>query len=135
MAQPRPTDTKQATCEDRIDRELTATLQTLRNLWEHYQQDPEAYHPEEETNLDEYGLDFSYVEPYTFKDQRDGYWRYQLSWGGPSDEFRIWVDSERDIQEIEYWFMDWYDGAHRKLAGDDFDLLHGICTMFLDCQP
>ena len=33
-------------------------------------------------------LCFDYVKPHSFKDQVEGYWRMQLSWGGPSDELR-----------------------------------------------
>ena len=31
-------------------------------------------------------LSFDYVAPHTFNDQPEGYWRWQFSWGGPSDE-------------------------------------------------
>ena len=34
------------------------------------------------------GLGFDYVEPHTFTDQLEGYWRWQFSWGGPSDALR-----------------------------------------------
>ena len=33
-------------------------------------------------------LGFDYVEPHTWDDQPEGYWRWQFSWGGPSDELR-----------------------------------------------
>jgi hypothetical protein len=39
----------------------------------------------------EYGLGFDYVAPGTFVDAPEGYWRYQISWGGPSDEFRFYA--------------------------------------------
>jgi len=39
-------------------------------------------------------LGFSFVEPNTFKDQKDGYWRLQFSWGGPSDEIRYYKDKD-----------------------------------------
>ena len=57
------------------------------------------------------GLCFDYVDPNTFTDQREGYWRWQLSWGGPGDEFRIYVNPDKSVHRIEYWYMDWYDGA------------------------
>ena len=68
------------------------------------------------------GLCFDYVEPNTFTDQKEGYWRWQLSWGGPSDEFRIFVNPDKSVHRIEYWYLDWFDGAHvtldAKLHGD-----------------
>jgi hypothetical protein len=58
-------------------------------------------------------LDFSYVEPNTFKKQSEGYWRWQLSWGGPSDEFRYYHHDgdKKKIKSMEYAYMDWFDGA------------------------
>ena len=34
-----------------------------------------------------------------------------MSWGGPSDEFRIYTNDQNEIEYIEYWYMDWFDGA------------------------
>ncbi len=59
-----------------------------------------------------YGLSLDYVAPGTFKGQRAGYLRWQISWGGPSDEWRFYfVPGERAPYKIEYWFLDWFDGA------------------------
>jgi len=116
------TDNRQATCEERIDSEMKRTLRTLWKLWEWYKVKMDEYHPTEQTNIYEYGLSFDYVEPGTFNDQPIGYWRYQLSWGGPSDEFRFFDDGY-DGARVEYWFLDWFDGAHRILRGEDRSLM------------
>lgn len=123
---------EQLTCEQRIKSELESTIQTLRDLWELYQKDCEAYHDEHETNMYEYGLCFDFVEPHTFSDQSEGYYRYQLSYGGPSDEFRFYIRYDGQPYRIEYWFLDWYDGAHRILQGTDNDLINEIYNWFLD---
>ena len=65
------------------------------------------------------GLGFDYVEPHTFTDQLEGYWRWQFSWGGPSDELRAYVNRDDSIHRLEYWFMDWMDGAKLELTQDD----------------
>ena len=54
----------------------------------------------------EYGLSFDLVEVVTFEDQTRPYYRYQLSWGGPSDELRFYESGE-----VVYAFLDWFDGA------------------------
>jgi len=86
-------------------------------------------------NLNEYGLGFDYVPPGTFPDQEEGYFRYQLSWGGPSDEFRIYADQinrwQWSIYRIEYWFLDWFDGAHSDLGGDDLEFMKELALDFL----
>ena len=61
------------------------------------------------------GLGFDRVEAGTFKDQRAAYWRWQLSWGGPSEEFRLY-----DNKDLEYWYLDWFDGACVDVVDDVF---------------
>jgi len=75
-------------------------------------------------------LNWDCVEPYTFDDQREGYYRLQLSWGGPSDEFRIYTDMNKTIQEIEYWYLDWYDGACVNVSRDSVSW--DICSWHMD---
>jgi hypothetical protein len=123
---------KQPTCEERIDKELEERLTDLRKLWELEKEDPGAS-DEDLGTFNEYGLCFDYVSPNMFKGQRRGYFRYQLSWGGPSDEFRFECDENLRPTRISYWFLDWFDGAHRNLKGDDLNLLEKIFEYFHEC--
>ena len=66
----------QKTCAERIDEQWELRREDLK--------DPEFE-----------GLGFDYVEPHTFTDQLEGYWRWQFSWGGPSDELRAFVNENR----------------------------------------
>ena len=123
------------TCTQRIGKELKSEIETLKALWETYKADPEANHPDY-GNFNEHGLSFDYVAPNTFKGQRRGYFRYQISWGGPSDEFRFYAEGRSyrwTIDRIEYVFMDWYDGAKRTLTGENLALLTEIFQDFADC--
>ena len=61
------------------------------------------------------GLCFDYVPPNTFEEQPIGYFRRQLSYGGPSDEFRVY-DNENSIK---YYFLDWFDGASIYVDDDE----------------
>ena len=85
-----------------LERELTCNQRKHKNLMDREKQLKEG-------ELE--GLDFSYVSPHTFDKQVEGYWRWQLSWGGPSDELRAFVNENKEIHRLEYWFMDWYDGS------------------------
>jgi hypothetical protein len=79
-------------------------------------------------DLSEYGLCIDLVEAGTFKDQREDYVRYQLSWGGPSEEFRIYRNDE-----IEFWYLDWFDGACVPVTGNDADIIKAVIEpMFPD---
>jgi hypothetical protein len=113
-------------CESRIDSELKERLTDLRRLWTDHCAGKES----EDGTFSDYGLCFDYVPPDTFADQREGYFRYQLSWGGPSDEFRFFINPDLSCHRIEYWFLDWFDGASRILSDDDDDLLLEIWHWF-----
>ena len=67
-------------------------------------------------------LGFDYVEPGTWPDQLEGYYRWQFSWGGPSDELRAYVNLDKSIHRLEYWFLDWGDGAKIDIPkGHEFE--------------
>ena len=123
---------RQPTCEERVASRLEDRIEILRDLWN--MDDHDAYHEEHETNMYEFGLSFDYVAPETFNDQDEAYWRYQLSWGGPSDEFRVYGEQLDEwnvhVYRIEYAYLDWFDGATRTLYGDDRALLDEIFSCF-----
>lgn len=117
-------------CEQRIDAELKSRLGDLQRLWAAF---IASRKDDELGSLNDYGLCFDYVAPGTFNDQDEAYYRYQISWGGPSDEFRFFVNPDLSCHRIEYWFLDWFDGAHRVLAGDDRCLLRDVFDWFGAC--
>lgn len=113
-------ETTQPTCEERIDAHWKSTREELARNWAVYTGEAEPDDETTEESVDEYGLCFDYVAPGTFDDQAEGFWRYQLSTGGPGDEVRFFASSPGDrCYKIEYWFLDWYDGAHRNVLDDD----------------
>ena len=61
--------------------------------------------------------------------QRFGYWRWQLSWGGPSDEFRLYGGGK-----LVYHFADWFDGAEFEPEGTEYMDLMDVFEFFLDGQ-
>ena len=91
----------QKTCAERIQEQWELRQEDLKEPWTFE------------------GLGFDYVEPHTFTDQLEGYWRWQFSWGGPSDELRAYVNEHKEIHRLEYWFMDWYDGAKLELQPEE----------------
>lgn len=127
---------RQKSCADRWWDQKESTFDDLRKLWESYGNGEESH--EELGSLHEYGLSFDYVAPETFDDQEHGYFRYQLSWGGPSDEIRYYVDPE-DCEIAPYdcgpWrttyvFMDWFDGCERELPQADHQLALALFGWF-----
>lgn len=134
-------------CEDRVEANLRGRIEDIRILWagllgldcpecdgegvlESGAECPicegEGVAPEYHPDLgrfEEYGLGFWYVPLGTYEDQSEGWFVWQLSTGGPGDEFRFFVGFDGEPYRIEYWFLDWFDGAKRILGGDDLDLL------------
>jgi hypothetical protein len=44
-----------------------------------------------------------------------------LSWGGPSDGYKIYVDNENEPVEGYYFFADWFEYEEFKLTGEELD--------------
>lgn len=120
---------RQQSCEDRIARHLCSRIEDLRRLWTAWCAGNEG----DDESLHEYGLSFDYVPPETFDGQKEAYFRCQLSWGGSSDEFRFFVNPDLSLHRVEYWFLDWFDGAHRVLDGKDESLLCELWEWFREC--
>jgi len=115
---------KQKKCIDLVNKNYQSRLKDLREAYNNQNIDLSTW-------LSEYGLSWDYVVPNTFDNQKDGYYRWQLSWGGPSDEFRIYTDNEKNIQSVEYWYLDWFDGA--SITVNDEEIIN-IIIWQLDCD-
>lgn len=92
---------KQKTCKERVAEAWEDRREDLEKLFA-----AEDYETEELGSLYDYGLSIDRVEAGTFSDQRAPYICYLFSWGGPSEELRLF-----DNGDIEFWFLDWFDGA------------------------
>ena len=109
---------RQATCQERVEENLEGRLNDFREFLGCDDLETEDLGP-----IHEYGLCVDYVES---EDKEDGYIRYQLSTGGPGDEFRYFIDYEGKPYKIEYWFLDWFNGAKITLSGEDEELMMEI---------
>ena len=79
-----------------------------------------------------YGLSWDYVSADTFDNQEQGYFRYQISWGGPSEEIRFYVDYGKKLYKAEYWFLDWFTGHGIELNGEYLEIAEAIFDDFDD---
>jgi len=147
----------QKTCEQRVEHSLNSRIEDIKILWEAEKRgldavadldpddpaeiadfldeagvdiDPDDFDREDYGCFNEYGLCFDWVSSDTWDDQEQGFFRYQISYGGPSEEFRFYVDPDLICWKIEFWFLDWGDGASRTLTGDDKKLMLEILEMF-----
>jgi hypothetical protein len=115
-------------CKEMIRDSLQGTMEDLRKLWSAYCRGEE--YVEDLGSIWEYGLCFDYVGPNTFRDQGEPYFRYQLSWGGPTEEFRFYCGPDLEPYRVEYWYLDWFDSAKIELEGKNLELLLEIWNWF-----
>lgn len=120
--------TANESCQARVDGHMASRLRDLRHLWSE-KHDEDGCACGEGSRYD-YGLSFDYVSAGTFEGQREGYFRYQISTGGPGDEFRFFADAAGHLHRVEYWFLDWYDGARLTLTGTEYDTLSEVFEDF-----
>ena len=129
-------EAKQPSCAELVQQKFNETEQDYKDARNYYDGSQKEEHDQYDGYEDLYdyvnqtALCWDYVEKGTFDDQERGYFRLQLSWGGPGDEFRIYVDYDKSIDYIEYWYLDWYDGASVRV-GSDTDS-YDICRDFLE---
>lgn len=119
-------------CKDKVGAALQGRFEDIEKLWNLWKEDSEAYDPDL-GNFNEYGLAFDYVAPDTFNEQKQGYFRYQISYGGPSEEFRFFTDENFRPYKIEFWYLDWFDGAKKVLTGKKLGLMQEIFEDFKEC--
>ena len=100
-------NTKELTCEERIDGELSRFEESAGELVEDYNSgDDDRF-----DNWNNYPLS---VETRKIT-------KVLMSWGGPSDFLKIEHDGA-DIYSIEYHFQDWFDGAVRHITDEDSNI-------------
>lgn len=93
-------DTKQATCEERIDAQLQALEEDVTNILRGY------YDGEDDG--------FEAWNEYPLAVSTRLVTKIELSWGGPSDFLTVEHD-ENHIYGVTYHFQDWFDGAKREV--------------------
>ena len=117
------------TCKDLVKQALAGRIKDLETLFDLWQSGDEEGDSKLGT-FNEYGLAFDYVAPGIFKDQKRGYFRYQISYGGPSEEFRFYTDENLSPTRIEFWYLDWFDGAKVILKNKAYALMQEIFEDF-----
>ena len=110
-------------CIDVIEENWQMRAEDLREFYELETSGIDEARNEEGVLFNEYGLSWDFVIPGTFEDEEFGYWRYQMSWGGPADEIRFYTLVDEDcfefgyesdmyeITKVQYVYQNWFDGA------------------------
>jgi hypothetical protein len=97
--------TKEQTCEERIDSQLSNLEESVTDILKGYYQEGES----------EEGYEAWNNFPLSVETRKET--KIQMSWGGPSDFLSV-VHDGTDIFTVTYHFQDWFDGASRSIDGD-----------------
>ena len=136
------------TCKERLARNFSRTMIELRDIVE--RPSPKDKVAQE---LMQYALGFDFVAAGDVGNKIP-FWRWQLSWGGPQDEFRFpYEDSVTKYtgdaarafssddglvyagvhkQRCEYWFLDWGDCAHCNVLGHDLTIMRKVLRYYVE---
>jgi len=147
---------KQASCEERIEERLDLYIieamlinmdlgaldgqeraHALANLCKHLMD--EGYDASDLGGKKPYELQelarWAFSESALGRDHLYTVYRIQFSWGGPSDHFEVFCDREGDVEKVEYVFLDWFDGARRRVRDDDLiELLTQEVEWIRECE-
>ena len=123
--------TTKLTCKDRV---LDSWHSRREDLQEFRDAGPETdFTNAEGCELYEYALCLDYVDQ---EGKEPGYYRYQISSGGPQEEIRYYIRKDvpidgylGDMTIVEFWLLDWFDGASTQLTGDDLELALWVFEM------
>ena len=108
------------TCADRITESIISRGEDFKRFMN-------AEDEETQEEFYNYGLCVDMVSVGTFRDQNEPYLRYQISYGGPSEELRFYQNGT-----VEFWFLDWYDGAHKIITS--LDWVQWLIQHLEDCE-
>ena len=130
--------TKEKTCAELVQEKWQSTRVDLAAMllgenWDIYKED-QGYGLSDDAYdgfqaFSEYGLSWTYNEP---EDGSNGFYCYLMSWGGPSDELRFYADIRGQCHVIEYWYMDWFDGAKHVVTDDE--AAKAVASYFAECE-
>lgn len=126
-------NTAEKTCQHRIDEHLPGRIAQVAEWLEAEREGEEP---------DEMFLSVEYVVPEVPEGETGTcapvpFFRLLMSYGGPSDEFRIYASPVGlscgqmvwRCWKVEYVFLDWFDGAVRELSGSNLD---SLLALFMD---
>ena len=123
-------------CRDIVREAKQGRMDEIRQMWEavHKNGATDAEREDAETTWSEYGLSFDYVPAGTFSGQRAGFFRFQISWGGPSEEIRFKAGPDFNLISADFWYLDWFDGARSRITGADLDAIREIWEDWRECE-
>jgi hypothetical protein len=123
---------KELNCEQRIDENVSQCEEHLKILFhaldEDYDDEVNAVEIKEE--IDYNGYDRNSVFEYAAGISYQKVVKIELSGGGPSSHIEVYLNEDDQIIKVLYVYLDWYDGATRKVNEDS--LIYRYASLYVE---
>jgi hypothetical protein len=113
---------KQLSCQERIEEEYRRTDDYIELMFKVLDNDRLDEDDEDDKKLlqliEEDGIDEGTIHEYAAGTSMEKLLTIVLSGGGPSSHIEAIIDEDGYVKSATYHFLDWFDGATRKISED-----------------
>lgn len=114
-------------CEERLPEQLEGRLADMRSMTGWYDAWSRSNHSQRQETAEERMQDY----PLALTVERKITVKLELSYGGPQDYITAEIEDGR-LHDVEYHFLDWFDGAKRTLTGDEKATVENYISRLID---
>ncbi len=113
---------KQLSCQERIEEEYRRTDDYIELMFKVLDNDSLDEDDEDDKKLlqqiEDDGIDEGSIHEYAAGTSMEKLLTIVLSGGGPSSHIEAIIDEDGYVKSATYHFLDWFDGATRKISED-----------------
>jgi hypothetical protein len=114
-------NTKQKTCQERIEEEYRRADDYLELMFRVYDDDLDEDDEDDKELLkqvEDEEIDNQTIFEYAAGSSMKRLLTIELSGGGPSSHIEAIINEDNVVESAQYVFLDWFDGARRKINED-----------------
>jgi hypothetical protein len=114
-------NTKQKTCQERIEEEYRRADDYLELMFRVYDDDLDEDDEDDKELLkqvEDEEIDNQTIYEYAAGSSMKRLLTIELSGGGPSSHIEAIINEDNVVESAQYVFLDWFDGARRKINED-----------------
>ena len=114
-------NTKQKTCQERIEEEYRRADEYLELMFRVYDDDLDEDDEDDQKLIEQVKneeIDNQSIFEYAAGSSMKRLLTIELSGGGPSSHIEAIINEDNVVESAQYVFLDWFDGARRKINED-----------------
>ena len=113
---------KELSCKERIEEEYRRTddyIELMFKVLDNYEFDEDDEDDKKQLQeIEDDGIDEGSIHEYAAGTSMEKLLTIVLSGGGPSSHIEAIIDEDGYVKSATYHFLDWFDGATRKISDD-----------------